>query len=403
MVIDWSNLPYDPVTFFSLASDFTIRDLKRAYGRMIKAYRPETHPKEFQIIRAAYEQLLAAFQASGTPGSLGLPDLRDKNRYWEELPSAFQDRESRPGEDILPQQANPPPWLAPDVIKVLLEEESASLREYRQRLKTLARTLARFPEDPEYQAVLRDLCDQHLAISDLEWLLLEICLTVPAERMLAISGPLFEHLLLRDFPAFCAIWDQFVEGCKRDYPQLVLRLLVRLLPMAVWLHNYYWVTIQVDFTLAYHDRDDGENTLALGLSYAIYHCLSASHLLKDEIPPLLSECMNSMESFCLARNAEKRGDYFELHQALLKKSVLAGVPLADMAVSQFEYRFIQAWDTVRCFVALEHGDFTQISGSHIVELVHSENSKTVLKVISCMVFLFAVFSLGYWVAYIGLM
>ncbi len=54
---DWHLLPHSPASFFGLPEPFEMRDLKRAYGRLIKKYRPDFHPDEFQKIRAAYEAL----------------------------------------------------------------------------------------------------------------------------------------------------------------------------------------------------------------------------------------------------------------------------------------------------------------------------------------------------------
>ncbi|MCC9655647.1 hypothetical protein [Rhodopirellula halodulae] len=53
----WHHLPHDPRSFFELPEEFDRRDLKRAYGKLIRQFKPETHPQEFQRIRAAYEQL----------------------------------------------------------------------------------------------------------------------------------------------------------------------------------------------------------------------------------------------------------------------------------------------------------------------------------------------------------
>lgn len=54
---DWSRLPHDPLGFFELSSAFNLRDLKRSYNRLLRLYKPEKHPAEFQQIRAAYEDL----------------------------------------------------------------------------------------------------------------------------------------------------------------------------------------------------------------------------------------------------------------------------------------------------------------------------------------------------------
>lgn len=53
-VNDW---PTDPRTLLGVSSDISRRDLKRAYARLIKKYKPEHAPEEFRRLRAAYEKL----------------------------------------------------------------------------------------------------------------------------------------------------------------------------------------------------------------------------------------------------------------------------------------------------------------------------------------------------------
>lgn len=54
---DWSLLPHRPVEFFGLADGFDLTELKRSYNRLIRRFKPERSPAEFQRIREAYEQL----------------------------------------------------------------------------------------------------------------------------------------------------------------------------------------------------------------------------------------------------------------------------------------------------------------------------------------------------------
>lgn len=55
---DWSLLPHRPEEFFDLAGqEYDRKELKRRYSRLLKRYKPEKFPEEFQRIRAAYEQL----------------------------------------------------------------------------------------------------------------------------------------------------------------------------------------------------------------------------------------------------------------------------------------------------------------------------------------------------------
>ncbi|MGB7347876.1 MAG: hypothetical protein WBD20_26865 [Pirellulaceae bacterium] len=54
---DLNLLPHDPESFFALSHPYDRRDLKRAYGKAIRQYKPETHPREFQLVRDGYERL----------------------------------------------------------------------------------------------------------------------------------------------------------------------------------------------------------------------------------------------------------------------------------------------------------------------------------------------------------
>lgn len=52
---NWEIAKKFPIRFFCLEDDATPKDLKRAYNRLIKKYKPEHSPNEFKIIREAYE------------------------------------------------------------------------------------------------------------------------------------------------------------------------------------------------------------------------------------------------------------------------------------------------------------------------------------------------------------
>ena len=54
---DWGLLPSNPIPFFGLEPGFDRTALKRSYNRLIRRFKPEKHPAEFQRIRAAYEEL----------------------------------------------------------------------------------------------------------------------------------------------------------------------------------------------------------------------------------------------------------------------------------------------------------------------------------------------------------
>lgn len=62
----WELLPDNPVGFFELAGAFDRKTLKRRYTDLIRRFKPEKHPSEFQQIRSAFEALDARLR-SGQP------------------------------------------------------------------------------------------------------------------------------------------------------------------------------------------------------------------------------------------------------------------------------------------------------------------------------------------------
>ena len=56
---DW---PRDPTDLLGVSHNVDERDLKRAYTRLIRRFKPEHHPDEFAKIRAAYEEVLRRVQ-----------------------------------------------------------------------------------------------------------------------------------------------------------------------------------------------------------------------------------------------------------------------------------------------------------------------------------------------------
>lgn len=54
---DVERWPTDPATLLGVSSDASRRDVKRAYTRLIKRYKPEHAPEEFRRLRSAFEEL----------------------------------------------------------------------------------------------------------------------------------------------------------------------------------------------------------------------------------------------------------------------------------------------------------------------------------------------------------
>ena len=86
----WELLPHAPERFFGLSGDFDLRDLKRSYNRMIRQFKPEKFPEEFQRIRGAYESLSDALRynvPARPPVEPPAPPDRDGAQTQEARPS----------------------------------------------------------------------------------------------------------------------------------------------------------------------------------------------------------------------------------------------------------------------------------------------------------------------------
>jgi hypothetical protein len=65
---DHSSWPNDPFRLLGVTPGVSARDLRKAYLRLIRSYKPEHSPVEFQKIRQAYETALALARHLGAPG-----------------------------------------------------------------------------------------------------------------------------------------------------------------------------------------------------------------------------------------------------------------------------------------------------------------------------------------------
>ncbi|MFT4646860.1 MAG: hypothetical protein ACI9X4_000064 [Glaciecola sp.] len=59
---NWNLLPGRAEEFFGLEASYARSDLKRSYNRILRRYKPEQFPDEFQLLRAAYEHLEEALR-----------------------------------------------------------------------------------------------------------------------------------------------------------------------------------------------------------------------------------------------------------------------------------------------------------------------------------------------------
>ena len=89
---DPARWPADPHELLGVPRDVNPRDLRRAYTKLIRAYKPEQFPEQFRRIRAAYEAALRLAEFFGAARGLAteLPEPASLSR---ERPEAFDPAE----------------------------------------------------------------------------------------------------------------------------------------------------------------------------------------------------------------------------------------------------------------------------------------------------------------------
>ena len=100
----WQLLPDDPVGFFGLQDGYDRKDLKRAYNALLRRYKPDKSPQEFQKLRAAFEQLDGELRYGQ---SLQQPQSRIDDYQWK--PSARADEPKDRSGNVAPTGAQDTP------------------------------------------------------------------------------------------------------------------------------------------------------------------------------------------------------------------------------------------------------------------------------------------------------
>ncbi|MCA9101900.1 MAG: J domain-containing protein [Planctomycetales bacterium] len=144
---EWTRLPHDPCGFFGLEADFDRRQLKRAYGKLIRQYKPDTHPAEFQQIRLAYEHLESRQRYGHREQMAAL-----ERSAWDAVVAQAHveaNRAGRPASSRMPQPAAASPSLSQRAI----DDAEATFAE-------LERKSTKSPQEFFVMAMLADVCDR---------------------------------------------------------------------------------------------------------------------------------------------------------------------------------------------------------------------------------------------------
>lgn len=120
--VPWHELPRNPVAFFGLSEGFDQKDLKRAYNRLIRKYKPENSPAEFQQIRAAYERLDNQLRYGGESPIISLPPGADWNQMFSAIQNSDSSSSKRPSPEAPLETREPVQKQYQDYLSTLLNE-----------------------------------------------------------------------------------------------------------------------------------------------------------------------------------------------------------------------------------------------------------------------------------------
>ncbi|MCA8958116.1 MAG: hypothetical protein KDC87_18720 [Planctomycetes bacterium] len=97
----WERLPDDPLAFFGLDPDFDRAELRRRYTRLLRRFRPERAPEQFQLLRAAFEELETRLRMQADAPERAVDPERNPEPTPQRPPAAA-------GSPVVPRSVPPP-------------------------------------------------------------------------------------------------------------------------------------------------------------------------------------------------------------------------------------------------------------------------------------------------------
>ncbi|MEM7517471.1 MAG: hypothetical protein AAF368_11190, partial [Planctomycetota bacterium] len=184
---NWSLLPGRAMQFFGLEAGYDKKDLKRAYNRWIRRFKPEQFPEEFQRIRAGYERLEEALRFGSIDSEQGFLAA-------DSMPFSSAGSASRSSSPASPTSSPGSPSKKPAEAADL----AALVREH--SLEDLTQLLRRKPDKSAREWILLGLASEEAAAADAQE---SVFLNVILDGFAAHRGPTLTRLLfnlLREKP-----------------------------------------------------------------------------------------------------------------------------------------------------------------------------------------------------------
>jgi len=377
--VDWSLLPHAPLAFFGLAESFDRKELKRAYNRLLRQFKPEKHPQEFQRIRAAYELLdnQLRYGAAATPS----PAYQWKTDESPAPPSS-PSRSSQQPRPLEPATVPPAPASQPAVplhVRIRREPLANVYRELAEKqhklpydfyalavmsdvvhrkdgqqfLRWILQGLAEHRHDRALLSLLYEYLRGPLAINVIPNVLVAVSKTVRTDGFFPLTESLW-HRLLRERPF--AEFRKTLEACEANLRTVGidarLAFTVEILKAAIWVADAEWINraftlIEENFErVAYHLQNDLDLLDFLRRYIAGRPALATASPLRREIDDALREFFSGDQT-----TRDRKVLQCQVRMAADPQATLAAFPLN----SEEDYsNFYVLWSYVSADVAERH-------------------------------------------------
>lgn len=328
---DWSLLPGHPERFFDLPSEFDRKELKRSYNRLIRRFKPERFPEEFQKIRAAYEQLdnqlryghnvVQAAQermryrwktdeAAAAAGDEATTEPKQDQGVSSRQPSLREQVLQEPLEQVYRGLSKKSEKLPYDFYALAVISDIVHRQDGLQFLRWILQGATQFPHDQGLLSLLYEYLRGPVPEPAIQKILLSVSKAVPNDRFYALTEQLWQRLLE------CAPFEDFrrtLDACTSNLKGVEIdgRLVftISLMKSAIWHADEIWIEQTTVFIEENFERIPGHLEFDVDLI--------------DFIKRYRSQNANQECNYKLRRRIEQAmRDYFTKDQAAGDQSVI---------------------------------------------------------------------------------
>lgn len=401
--VDWNKLPHDPRGFFGLAEDFDRKDLKRSYGQLIKRYKPETAPQEFQRIRAAFEYLEGILRYGKKDASF----MGGASYQWNTA-SALQHSGEALGEKAAGEKSASPQMPQPTSQPVLplherlRTEPPATLYRQLQQVdkkspydfyalallsdlvkpneglffRWLLEGLKAHPDDAGLMALFYESLRTELPVEMIAGLLLATSKVIQNDWFYFLTESAWHRLLVHSkFDVFRRTLEQCEKNLKSFRMTGRLAFYVQILPRAIWKADSSWIDQVFDWinTGGVQLPKQLEGDMEFAEKMREYH--SQLPALLNKAHPMLEYIIKCIEQFFM-------GEGLPRDQAVIQNNLdFAEAPLDLLAAFAYtEDEQVQRgywstwllWENISSDVAERHGVIeTRVDRQQLLPVVHA--------------------------------